>query len=42
VGDAGLEPATGAERIAGAQRRHAHDAIILLPGGSREGQITAA
>jgi len=40
-GDAGLEPATGAERISTAHRRHAHDAIIPLPGGSWEGRITA-
>ncbi len=39
-GDAGLEPATGAERIAAARRRHTHDAIIP-PGGSREGRIMA-
>ncbi len=40
-GDTGLEPATGAERSPAAHRHHTHDAIIPLPGSSREGQITA-
>jgi len=39
-GDAGLEPATGAERIPAAHRHHTHDPIIPRA-GSREGRIMA-